>query len=207
MNLQKIPTRSSLRRAALAPLLLAVFLTVLLAACASSGSRLVTPGPNPAGKNLTIDSQMEWTRISGTRFQLWTMDGELLNRLYLIPVVREREYIFLGSRQTKRRPDGPFFKPGMRADELRDLIVDGLLASGAINISASNLRPATFGNHEGLRFEMTLANQEGLKYQAMAAAFEHDRELALAIFMAPSEYYYPRDEQKVDRMLDTLRWK
>jgi len=178
-----------------------------LAACASGGARLVSPGPNPAGSHLTLNSEMEWTRLSDRRMQLWTIDGELLNRLYLIPAVREREYIFLGSRQTKRRPDGAFYKPGMRADELRDLIVDGLLASGAINVSASDLRPVMFGEHEGLRFELTLANQEGLKYQAMAAAFEHDRELALAIFMAPSEYYYPRDAQKVDRMLDTLRWK
>lgn len=182
-------------------------LVLFLAACASGGGRLVLPGSNPAGSRLTLNSEMEWTRLSGSRFQLWTMDGEMLNRLYLIPAVRDREYIFLGSRQTKRRPDGAFFKPGMRADELRDLIVDGLLASGAINVSASNLRPVTFGNHEGLRFELTLANEEGLKYQAMAAAFEHDRELSLAIFMAPSEYYYPRDAQKVDRMLDTLRWK
>lgn len=186
---------------------LVLSMALALAACASGGSRLVSPGSNPAGSRLTLNSEMEWTRISDRRMQVWTIDGELLNRLYLIPAVREREYIFLGSRQTKRRPDGPFFKPGMRADELRDLIVDGLLASGAINVSASNLRPVAFGDREGLRFELTLANQEGLKYQAMAAAFEHDRELSLAIFMAPGEYYYSRDAQKVDRMLDTLRWK
>ena len=121
--------------------------------------------------------------------------------------MREREYIFLGGRQTRRRPDGAFYHPGARPDEIRDLIVDGLAAAGAVNIRTENLRPATFGLHEGVRFEMRLANEEGLEYQAMAAAFEHDRQLALAIFMAPSEYYYPRDAAKVDRMLSTLRWK
>ena len=182
-------------------------LIALLSACASGGRPLVLPGPNPAGSRLSLNSEMEWTRISAHRFQLWTIDGELLNRLYLIPSVRERDYIFLGSRQTKRRPDGAYFKPGMRADELRDLIVDGLAASGAVNIAPSNLRPTTFGDREGLRFELSLANEEGLKYQGMVAAFEHDKELALAIFLAPSEYYYPRDAEKVSRMLDTLRWK
>lgn len=180
---------------------------VLFAGCASRGGPLVSPGPNPAGSRLSINSEMEWTRISTQRFQLWTIDGELLNRLYIIPGVRERDYIFLGARQTRRRPDGPFYQPGMRADEVRDLIIDGLLASGAINISATNLRPAQFGAYEGLRFEMTMANEEGLEYQAMAAAFEHDRQLALAIFLAPSEHYYPRDAAKVSRMLETLRWK
>lgn len=183
--------------------LIALMLT--LAACAGGGGRLVKPGPNPAGGTLMIDSEMEWTRMSASRYQLWTMDGELLNRLYLIPRVREREFIFLGQRQTKRRPDGAFYQRGLRADELRDLILDGLRASGTADVEATNLRPARFGNRDGLRFEFSLANPEGLRYRGMAAAFEHEKGLALAIFLAPAEHYYPRDAEKVSKMLDTLR--
>jgi len=183
------------------------FVLLILAGCASTGGRLVQPGPNPAGSRLTIDSEMEWTRESTTRYQLWTIDGELLNRLYLVPAVREGEYIFLGHRQTTRRPDGPFYKRGMRADELRDLVADGLRMSGAVNVVSTNLRPIDFGGREGLRFDFSLSNEEGLAYQGMAAAFEHEKGLALAIFLAPREYYFPRDTEKVSRMLDTLRWK
>ena len=184
---------------------LAVMLALSLAACASRGGPLVSPGPNPAGGDLRIDSEMEWSRYSDRRSQWWTMDGQQLNLLYLIPGVRPGEYIFLGQRQTTRRPDGPFFQPGMRADEVRDLIVDGLLAAGLVGVQTTDLRPDDFGGREGLRFEMSMTNQEGLKYQGMAAAFEHDDRLALALFMAPSEYYYPRDAAKVARMLDSLR--
>jgi hypothetical protein len=188
-----------LRTLALAALLPA------LAACAGGGGRLVKPGPNPAGGRLMIDSEMEWTRMSASRYQLWTIDGELLNRLYLIPRVREREFIFLGQRQTRRRPDGAFYHRGLRADELRDLILDGLRASGTADVEATNLRPARFGNRDGLRFEFSLANPEGLRYRGMAAAFEHEKGLALAIFLAPGEHYYPRDAEKVSKMLETLR--
>lgn len=182
-------------------------LMLSLVSC-SSGGPLVRPGPNTAGGKLMIDSEMEWTRIySASRYQLWTMDGELLNRLYLIPTVRAKEFIFLGERQTKRRPDGAFYQRGLRPDELRDLILDGLRAAGTANVEARNLRPTTFGSREGLRFEFSLANEEGLKFQGMAAAFEHEKGLSLAIFMAPTEYYYPRDEAKVSRMLNTLRLK
>ena len=183
---------------------LALAAALLLAACASGGP-LVTPGPNPAGGDLRIDSEMEWTRYSERRAQWWTMDGQQLNLLYLIPAVRPGEYIFLGRRQTARRPDGPFFRPGMRADEVRDLIVDGLLAAGLVGVQVHDLRPDDFGGREGLRFEMSMTNQEGLRYQGMAAAFEHDDRLALALFLAPGEYYYPRDAAKVARMLDSLR--
>lgn len=187
---------------------LAILILVLsLSACGGAGGPLVRPGPNPAGGKLMIDSEMEWTRLQTTRYQLWTMDGELLNRLYLVPTVREKEFIFLGQRQTKRRPDGAFYQRGLRPDELRDLILDGLRAAGTANVEARNLRPARFGARDGLRFEFSLANEEGLKFQGMAAAFEHEKGLSLAIFMAPTEYYYPRDEAKVSKMLDTLRLK
>ena len=179
---------------------IAVVLALSLAACASSGGPLVSPGPNPAGGDLRIDSEMGWSRYSDRRSQWWTMDGQQLNLLYLIPAVRPGEYIFLGRRQTTRRPDGPFFQPGMRADELRDLIVDGLLAAGLVGVQTTDLRPDDFGGREGLRFEMSMTNRAGLKYQGMAAAFEHDDRLALALFMAPSEYYYPRDAARVARI-------
>jgi hypothetical protein len=181
-------------------------LCLALAGCGAGGA-LVKPGPTTGGGKLMIDSEMEWTRMAMSRYQLWTIDGELLNRLYLIPNVREREYIFLGQRQTKRRPDGPFYKRGLRADELRDLILDGLRAAGTVNLESRNLRPVNFSGRDGLRFEFSMANEEGLKYQGMAAAFEHEKGLALALYMAPSEFYYPRDEAKVSKMLDTLRLK
>ena len=188
-----------LRAAALACALLA------LSACAGGGGALVRPGPNPAGGKLKIDSGMEWTRLNTLRFQLWTIDGELLNRLYLVHTVKEKDFIFLGERESKRRPDGAFYHRGLRPDELRDLILDGLRAAGTSNVEAKNLRPATFGKREGLRFEFSLTNEEGLRYQGMAAAFEHEKGLSLAIFLAPSEYYYPRDAEKVSKMLETLR--
>jgi hypothetical protein len=194
----------NLRIARLATVALAL---ALLAGCAASGGRLVRPGPNPAGGNLTINSEMEWTRASSYRYQAWTMDGDLLNLLYLIPSVREREYIFLGERQTRRRPDGPFYHRNMRPDEIRDLVADGLRRAGLIGVQTQNLRPYDFGGREGLRFEFAASNSEGLAYQGQVAAFEHDKGLALAIFIAPREYYYPRDADKVSRMLDSLRWK
>lgn len=192
-------------RAVLRGWVLAILL-VLLAACAGGGP-LVTPGTTTAGGHLSIDAGMEWTRMSGFREQLWTIDGPQLNSLHIVSTVREREFIFLGERQTRHRPDGAFYHRGMRADELRDLIVDGMRAAGAVNITTSGLRPASFGGREGLRFEMAMDNQAGLHYRAMAAAFEHDKGLALALYYAPAEYYYPRDQARVSAMLDTLRWK
>ncbi|MGO4551716.1 hypothetical protein AB4059_11515 [Lysobacter sp. 2RAF19] len=186
----------------------AVAVALLLAGCASgsSTSRLVTPGEVRAGK-LVLNSEMEWTRATTSRSQLWTIDGELLNMLYLIHTVKDGDYIFLGQRESKHRPDAPYYHKGMREDELRDLVADGLLSAGFVGVTPSNLRPATFGTYQGLRFDVDLQTAEGLEYQGLVAMFEHDKGLALAIFIAPREYYFPRDGAKVSRMFDTLRWE
>ena len=191
-------------RTALAGLGLGVFLSSC--STVSGTSKLVSPGQNRAG-HLYLQSEMEWTRGATSRYQMWTMDGELLNLLYLIPTVREGDYIFLGQRESKRRPDAPYYHRGMREDEIRDLVDDGLLRAGFVGVDAKNLRPDDFGGREGLRFEVSMTTSEGLAYQGMVAAFEHDDGLALVIFIAPSEYYFPRDGEKVSRMLDTLRWE
>jgi hypothetical protein len=103
--------------------------------------------------------------------------------------------------QAARRPVLP------RPDEIRDLVADGLLRAGLVGVQTENLRPFDFGGREGLRFEWAASNSEGLYYQGQVAAFEHEKGLALAVFIAPREYYYPRDAAKVSRMLDTLRWR
>ena len=90
-----------------------------------------------------------------SRYQLWTIDGELLNLLYLIRTVKEGEYIFLGQRESKRRPDAPYYHRGMREDEMRDLVADGLLQRGLRRRGRRrNLRPGDFGGREGLRFDV-----------------------------------------------------
>ena len=76
-------------------------------------------------------------------------------------------------------------------------------------MDATNLRPATISaGAKGLRFDVDDARPaKASPYQGLVAAFEHETGLALAIFIAPREYYFPRDGEKVSRMLDTLRWE
>lgn len=184
---------------------LLVAATLLLAACAGAGGTL-----QPAGRvqvfDLQLETSLDWARIKGARQELWTVDGTPLNQLNIVSRVKPGEHVFQGSKATKRRPDGPWFRPGMRPDEIRDLVADGLALAGWSAVEAQGLRPADFGGVPGLRFELSLANGRGLRYRGQAAAAERDGRLTLLVWLAPEEHYYPRDAGAVSRTLDRLRF-
>lgn len=177
-----------------------------LVACASQGGRLVNAGAGIRVFDLQVDTSMDWARIRMPRTELWTIDGLPLNEFVVVSAVKPNEHVFLGARERKRRPDGPWYRPDMRPDEVRDIILDGLREDGWTNVEASNLRPARFGTVEGLRFDARLTHPSGLKYQAIFGAAQRSGRLTHFFWLAPSEHYFPRDQAAVARMFDSIRF-
>lgn len=182
-----------------------VLLLLLLAACASHGGRLQRAG-HVQVFDLTISSELDWARYRSPRQELWTIDGPLLNQLRIISAIKPGEHVFLRGKQRRSQPDGPWFRSGMRPDEVRDLVLDALRLEGWTRVSANALRPAPLGDLSGLRFELDLTSGSGLIYRGQAAATERDGRLTLLLWLAPAEHYYPRDADAVRRLLDTLRF-
>lgn len=177
----------------------------LLAACAGAGGRLQEAGA-VAVFDLRLDTSLDWARIRGRRNEIWTIDGTPLNQLTIVDRVRDGEHVFLQARERRTRPDGPWFRTGMRPDEVRDVILDALRGGGWADVEASGLRPQRFGAVPGLRFEFSLTSQRGLHYRGMAAAAERGGRLTLLVWMAPREHYFDRDQAAVAAMFDSLRF-
>lgn len=190
----------------LARTMLLAAIVVMVSSCASPGGRLVTAGSSIRVFDLQLDTSLDWARIKRSRMELWTIDGLPLNEFVVVSGVRPDEHVFLGAKERKRRPDGPWYRPGMRPDEIRDVVLDGLRQQGWTNVSASNLRPFRFGSVAGLRFDAQLTYPNGLRYQATFGAAEHKGRLTHFFWAAPSEYYYGRDIAAVNRMIDSARF-
>ncbi len=183
------------------------FLFVLsLAACAGPGGRLLRAGDAVQVFDLQLDTTLDWSRLHSPRAEIWTIDGQALNQFVVVEGVKPGEHVLLSTRERAGHPDGPWYRPGMRPDELRDVILDALRQDGWTQVSASNLRPARFGTVDGLRFEAQLTHSGGLRYQGMFGAAEHDGRLTHFFWIAPSEYYYGRDAAAVERMIDSIRF-
>lgn len=187
-------------------LLLAAF-CIVIAGCAGGGAggRLQSAG-DATVFDLGLETRLDWARVKAPRREQWTIDGAPLNQLTIISRVKPDEHVFLGTRQRRSRPDGPWFRPGMRPDEVRDIIADGLREAGWANVQATNTRPAGFGPVPGLRFDLDLDNPSGLIYRGLATAVEREGRLTVLVWIAPAEHYYGRDVEAVSKMFDSLRF-
>jgi hypothetical protein len=177
-----------------------------LAGCASAGSELQRAGSTATVFGIQLASPLDWSRIKGPRQEVWTIDGTALNSLIILAGIKPNEHVFMLAREKKSRPDGPWYRAGMRPDELRDVILDGLREQRWARVSASELRPQRFGDLDGLRFDLSMASPDGLLYAGTVAAVEKDGKLNLLLWKAPLEHYHPRDVAAVDSMLDGMRF-
>jgi hypothetical protein len=184
--------------------ILAVALLLTLIGC--GGGKLVKAGSTASVFDMEIQTSLDWAKQRWGRYETWTIDGTPLNEFVVFSKVKPREHVFLGFRETKRRPDGTWYKPGMRPDELRDLILDGFRSQGLANVESSNLRPATVQGATGIRFEMKFTNGNGLNYAGTVMALEREERLTVLIWDAPLEYYHGRDVEAVNKLIDSVRF-
>ena len=192
------------RHARMTALLLPI---VLLSACANPGGVLQAAG-TVAVFDMQLTTDLSWARIKDPfqHEEIWTIDGMALNSLSIFSGIEPGQHVFMLGKARSSRPDGPWFQTGMRPEEIRDIIVAAMQDQHMVNIVTANLRPQSFGGIDGLRFEFTMSNADGLIYKGTVATAEKDGKLDVLLWKAPAEYYYGRDVAAVDRMLDGMRF-
>ena len=174
-----------------------------LAACATGG-RLQTAGRTEV-LGMAVETSLDWARYVSPRQEAWTIDGTALNQLRLITGTRPGEHVFHLGRERRNIPQGAWYQPGLRPDELHELLLAALREQGWAAVESSNLRPARFGTVDGLRFEFTMASQRGLRYAGTAALFERDGRLTTIYWQAPVEHYHARDAAAVAALIDSIQ--
>lgn len=186
-------------------LLHAGLLALALLLCGCTATNLVKAGPAQVARGIAVDTPVDWARFQAgaSGIEWWTRDGLLLNRLQFGAGIEAGQHVFTRRKAPRRQPEGPYFQPGMDANAIQQLIVDAWRAGGFVDPVADGLRPARFGDVDGLRFEARMASTDGLVYRASVLAAESGRRLYYIIYLAPGEHYYERDLAHAERILET----
>lgn len=188
-------------------LILAVGLIATLGLQACTTVTLAPAGPYKAGANTTYSLGQPWNdygmfggQSKGVR--LLTLDGPLLNRLYLSEGIKDG-----GSIQksfVKERPT-PVYRKGSSATELVEFVADSVEAMGYEGVETSGIRRAEVAGRQGIQFDLMGRTPNGLNIKGLGQVLEVDGLLYVALYLAPEEHYFEANLSEVKGILASLR--
>jgi hypothetical protein len=188
--------------------LAAASLFLALAACATVSD--APTGAYSVGGAYNVTLGREWSDASalfGVKqpgVKLLTIDGPLLNRLYLSEGLAPGASLVTSA--VKERPT-PTYRADFSPQETVEFIADSVSALGYVKVETSNLRPAKFGDAEAVRFDLTGRTADGLDISGSAITAEHGGKLYVILFLAPTEHYYGDAMPEVESIMKSVSFK
>jgi hypothetical protein len=185
--------------------LLAASAALALTACVSVTS--APAGPYKVG-SAQVTLGHEWSDISAIMYarpakvRLLSMDGPLLNRLYVTDGLAPGE--FMVKPMAKERPT-PTYRSGMSPTELVEFVSDSVAALDYQRVETDNLRPARFGDGDAFRVDLKAKSKEGLDVSATALIAEKAGKLYVVLYIAPTEHYYAAELPEIETVIGSVK--
>lgn len=184
----------------------ALTLAVLPAGPALAGWKLMNQGaPVTVAKGtLRVTPSESWNRTSARpipRGELWTLDGALLNELYLVSGLLPGETLYRDTAK-KERPL-PKLAAVMQLTDIPEFFESSnRLALNTSVFQITGAEPARFGGHDGVKFAFEYALPGStLTRKGIAVATIASGKLYLISFIAPSLFYFDRDRAKAEAIM------
>lgn len=175
-----------------------------LSACA--GIVLAPAGPYEVGDS-SATLNRDWTDFSPAlanmkKVRLLTIDGPLLNRLYLTEGLVNGDYLVPPA--ARKEATTPTYNSAMTVSEQVEFIADSVSAIGYERVTTSGVRPVEINGVRGVRFDFEAVNPDGLNYKGRGQAVKANDKLYVAFYMAPAEHYYQASLASAEATMDSV---
>lgn len=186
--------------------ILPVIAALSLAACATVTS--APAGPLKVGASYDVTLGREWSDISAImvgrnkKVRLLSVDGPLLNRLYLTDGLVPGEYLIKPLR--KEHPT-PTIRKDMSASERLEFVSDSVAALDYQRVQLVKPRPAKFGAASAVRYDLTAQTKEGLDIKGTGVVGEAGGKVYVILYLAPAEHYFAASLAEVETILGSAR--
>jgi len=184
--------------------LLAVALT--LAGCETVQD--APAGDYKVGAAYEVTLTRQWSDISAImkarprNIHLLSVDGPLLNRLYLSEGLKDGDFLVKPEDETKPTPT---YHAGMSITEEVEFVANSVAALSYERVETTNLRPSSFGGLDGVRFDITAETKEGLDISGTGLVADRGGRLFVIVYLAPSEHYYAEGLPEVESIMKSVR--
>lgn len=187
---------------AIAPALAAL----ALSACATVSSAPV--GAFKVGEAYEVALGREWSDISATmanrtkKVRLLSIDGPLLNRLYLTDGLVPGDYLIKPA--AKEQPT-PVIRADMSASERLEFVTDSVAALEYQRVQLVRPRAAKLGEASAVRFDLNAQTKEGLEMRGTGVIAEKDGKVYVLLYLAPAEHYFAAILPEVETVMASAR--
>ena len=182
-------------------ILAVVFVCAALTGCASFGEH-DEDGFTRVRDTYAVDALADtWGRQDRRNYQIWSVDGPLLQALWFFDPVAEDEAMLGGFNSDKL----PKFRPGLSALDAEEFIIDTLATLGLTQVQSSGLRPVRVSGLDGFAFDLSYLNENGLAYEGHVRGAEYEEQLHVLLYTGTRAYYFDAQKADVERMLDSVK--
>lgn len=192
--------RMNFKLAASIPLLL------ITSACAS-----ITLAPAGSYKNeqeVTLDR--DWSDLSPVTYnnknvKTLTIDGPLLNLVYISQGLTEKDPLFIGPEGDNKNHIAPRPKENMSLTEQMEFVANSVSELGFLKVEYASPKPVTVSDTKGVRFEIITKTKEGLDTKGLAQAVSKNGKNYYIVYIAPKIHYFNANKNNVIAIMDSQK--
>jgi hypothetical protein len=172
-------------------LVASIFMFGLLSGCISIPN--VPSGPFVVGPDYTLNLGRNWSNITpispglAPQVKVFSVDGPLLNRLYVAGGLAANEGLFRKQSKEKTRP---VLKANMTGSDQIEFLRESVTALDFRNVEVVQPRPASLSGRPAIRVNLTARTVEGLEVSGTGIIQKAGERYNLLIFVAPREHYF-----------------
>ena len=186
-----------------------VWMLICLAAAAMSGCsqyNLIEPKRYAITDVYSIEPQIPWSASRSGKLEIWTVDGQALQKIIFVKGLEDGESIFpsRGRRSQRRRTEPPKFKAYMRANEVLEFVLDSWRYMGRGQVKSKKLSPTRFGKAPGYHFEYSYLTKSGLEMEGMGVGAVLDDKLYLIVYEGTNQYYFGKHKPDVEKLIESV---
>lgn len=178
-------------------------------------SIVAASGTYRIGTAYTIQLDRTWSDASALispnsrHVKVFTMNGWALDQLILTDGLPVGQSMVSQVSRNQRRTDDkqvPLVRAGMSELELVEFVADSMAFWDMQQITSDEVRPASFGPHEGVAFEISARRPNGLAMKATGVAAQAGNRVYLILFISTREHYFDALKADVDRIAASVRF-
>lgn len=187
---------------------LAASIPLLLIASACASITLAPAGSYKNEQEVTLDR--DWSDLSPVIYnnknvKTLTIDGPLLNLVYISQGLTEKDPLFIGPEGDTKNHVAPRPKNNMSLTEQMEFVTNAVSELGYLKVEYASPKPVNVGDTKGVRFEINTKTKEGLDTKGIAQAISKNGKNYYIVYIAPKIHYFNANKNNVISIMDSQK--